>query len=152
MNYYYLDGIDRKGPLSQKELKLLNLNPNTLIFQDGSTEWKPLKDIIESIKELDADVITIESAKSDLEMLDVLKCSCYDKEVGPGIYDIHSHRVPSVEEFKNNILSIINKLPDNNIWINPDCGLKTRGEYETILSLKNMVTATKEIREKFIKA
>lgn len=114
--------------------------------------YSEFKDIIESIKELDADVITIESAKSDLEMLDVLKCSCYDKEVGPGIYDIHSHRVPSVEEFKNNILSIINKLPDNNIWINPDCGLKTRGEYETILSLKNMVTATKEIREKFIKA
>ena len=108
--------------------------------------YSEFKDIITEIKALDADVITIEAAKSDLEMLDVLKCSCYDKEVGPGVYDIHSHRVPSVEEFKNNIKSLIKKLPSDTLWVNPDCGLKTRGEKETVESLTNMVKATKELR------
>lgn len=109
--------------------------------------YSEFKDIIESIKALDADVITIEAAKSDLEMLNVLKKASYDKEVGPGVYDIHSHRVPSVSEFKENILAMIKKLPDNTLWVNPDCGLKTRGEKEAVEALKNMVLATKELRQ-----
>lgn len=112
--------------------------------------YSEFKDIIEEIKALDADVITIEAAKSDLEMLNVLKCSCYDKEVGPGVYDIHSHVVPTVTEFKNNIKALIEKLPKDSLWVNPDCGLKTRGEKETIEALNNMVIATKQLREEIL--
>lgn len=112
--------------------------------------YSEFKDIIAEIKALDADVITIEAAKSDLEMLDVLKCSCYDKEVGPGVYDIHSHIVPSVQEFKKNIKALIEKLPSDILWVNPDCGLKTRGEKETIEALNNMVIATKQLREEIL--
>ena len=109
--------------------------------------YSEFKDIINEIKALDADVITIEAAKSDLEMLDTLRCACYDKEVGPGVYDIHSHRVPCINEFKENIKAMINKLELKNLWVNPDCGLKTRGEKETVEALTNMVLATKELRK-----
>ncbi len=103
-------------------------------------------DIIEEIKAMDADVITIESAKSDLEMLDILSENGYEKEIGPGLYDIHSPRIPSVEEFKVNIEKMSKKISKEKLWINPDCGLKTRGEQETVESLKNMVEAAKQLR------
>ncbi len=130
-----------------KAFKLTNTKvlPSTQIHTHMC--YSEFKDIINEIKALDADVITIEAAKSDLEMLDTLKCACYDKEVGPGVYDIHSHRVPCINEFKENIKAMINKLELKNLWVNPDCGLKTRGEKETVEALTNMVLATKELRK-----
>ncbi|TDT71429.1 methionine synthase (B12-independent) [Hypnocyclicus thermotrophus] len=109
--------------------------------------YSEFKDIINEIKELDADVITIEAAKSDLSMIDILNENNYDKEVGPGVYDIHSPRIPSVEEFETVINELTKKIEIEKLWINPDCGLKTRGNKETIESLRNMVVATKNIRK-----
>lgn len=108
--------------------------------------YSEFKDIIEEIKAMDADVITIESAKSDLTMLDVLSEKSYDKEIGPGVYDIHSPRVPSVDEMKGIIVRMAGIIPKERLWVNPDCGLKTRGEHETKLSLINMVEAAKKAR------
>lgn len=142
---------DRKEYLdwAVKAFKLTNAKvfPSTQIHTHMC--YSEFKDIIEEIKALDADVITIEAAKSDLEMLDILKGASYDKEIGPGVYDIHSYRVPSVTEFKENIKAMLNKLDLKMLWINPDCGLKTRGEKETVEALTNMVIATKELRESF---
>ncbi|EOI2851362.1 5-methyltetrahydropteroyltriglutamate--homocysteine S-methyltransferase, partial [Campylobacter jejuni] len=76
-----------------------------------------------------------------------LKAVHFKTEVGPGVYDIHSPRVPSVEELSLTIEKILNKLPKEQIWINPDCGLKTRAYEEVIGSLKNLVTATQKIRK-----
>ncbi|BDU51297.1 5-methyltetrahydropteroyltriglutamate--homocysteine S-methyltransferase [Haliovirga abyssi] len=109
--------------------------------------YSEFEDIISEIKSMDADVITIEAAKSDLSMLDVLAENNYDKEIGPGVYDIHSPRVPGIDEFKIVIKKIIEKNDLNKLWINPDCGLKTRAESEAIKSLKNMVASVKEIRK-----
>ena len=113
--------------------------------------YSDFDDIIEEISDMDADVITIESAKSDLRMLDVLNNNNYDKEVGPGVYDIHSPRVPSIEEFETQISKLIDKLNYKRLWINPDCGLKTRGEEETVKSLNNMLSAVKNLRKKYNK-
>ena len=109
--------------------------------------YSEFDDIMQGIKDMDADVITIEAAKSDLSILDTLKNNDYDKEVGPGVYDIHSPRVPSEGEFKGLINNMIELFDTDKLWVNPDCGLKTREEFETIESLKNMVNAAKEIRE-----
>lgn len=109
--------------------------------------YSEFKDIIEEIKSMDADVITIESAKSDLTMLDVLSTNKYDKEIGPGVYDIHSPRVPSVDEMKKIIVKMAEIVPKERLWVNPDCGLKTRGEDETKLSLINMVEAARKARK-----
>lgn len=103
-------------------------------------------DIINSIDDMDADVISIEAARSDFSLLDFLRESNFKLEIGPGVYDIHSPRVPSVEEMEELIRIIIKKLDTEKIWVNPDCGLKTRGIEETKESLINMVKATKCIR------
>lgn len=104
-------------------------------------------DIIKDIDNLDADVISFEASRSDLTILDALIESNFKTGVGPGVYDIHSPRVPSKEEIEGIIAKIVSKLNPDNIWINPDCGLKTRGWTETLASLKNMVDAAKESRE-----
>lgn len=104
-------------------------------------------DIIGDIDDMDADVITFEAAKSDLSLIDVLNANHFKTEVGPGVYDIHSPRVPSAPEIETIIKNMIEKLDVRKLWINPDCGLKTRGMEETSQSLKNMVTAVKRIRE-----
>ena len=102
--------------------------------------------IITDIDNMDADVITFEASRSNLEILQALKEKNFRTEVGPGVYDIHSPRVPSVEE----IVAAVNKMKQfvkpSKLWINPDCGLKTRGETETDASLKNLVAAAKQIR------
>ena len=95
---------------------------------------------------MDADVITFEASRSDLTILDVLKENNFRTEVGPGVYDIHSPRVPSKEEIKSAIHKMLEKIPVDKLWVNPDCGLKTRGNAETIPSLKNLVEATLEVR------
>ncbi len=108
--------------------------------------YSEFSDIMEKIKEMDADVISIEAAKSDLSILDSLKEHKYDKEIGPGIYDIHSPRIPDIKEMQLTIKNMKEKLAYENLWINPDCGLKTRDMDETIKSLENMVTATRRVR------
>jgi 5-methyltetrahydropteroyltriglutamate--homocysteine methyltransferase len=112
--------------------------------------YSEFKDIIKEIIDMDADVITIESAKSDLSMLDVLMKNNYPNQIGPGVYDIHSSRIPSVEEFENTIKKMLDLFDVKKIWINPDCGLKTRGEKEVFESLRNMVQAVKNIRKSYI--
>ena len=109
--------------------------------------YSEFADIIEDIDNMDADVITFEASRSDLTLLDVLKAKKFRTEVGPGVYDIHSPRIPTVEEIKSAINKMLSKVSYNKLWINPDCGLKTRGNEETVQSLKNLVKATKEIRE-----
>jgi len=104
-------------------------------------------DIMDSIALLDADVITIETARSDMELLESFKEFKYPNEVGPGVYDIHSSNIPSSQSIKTLLNKAIKYIPVKRVWVNPDCGLKTRNWNETILALKNMVKATKEIRE-----
>jgi 5-methyltetrahydropteroyltriglutamate--homocysteine methyltransferase len=96
---------------------------------------------------MDADVITFEASRSDLQILDSLKENHFKTEVGPGVYDIHSPRVPSVDELVGQLTKIREKTEDFKLWVNPDCGLKTRGEEETVKSLNNLVAAAKIIRE-----
>ena len=105
-------------------------------------------DIMDAIEAMDADVISIENARSDNSLLEIFKERGYKGEIGPGVYDIHSPRVPSVEEITEQIEQLLEVLPAEKLWINPDCGLKTRKWPETTPSLENMVKATKIIREK----
>ena len=91
-------------------------------------------------------MITFEASRSDLQILDSLRENHFETEVGPGVYDIHSPRVPSVEEIVKAIRIMLQKIDKEKLWINPDCGLKTRGVAETDASLRNMVQAAKEIR------
>jgi len=105
-------------------------------------------DIMDTVEAMDADVITIETAKAGNRLLGAFKKVGYGKEVGPGIYDIHSPRIPSVEEMSAQIDGILEVLPASKVWINPDCGLKTRKWEETKASLINMVKAAKIARNK----
>ncbi len=109
--------------------------------------YSEFNDIIKTIEAMDADVISIETARSGNELLKIFKEVGYKQEVGPGVYDIHSPRVPSVEEMKKQINLLLEVLPKDQLWINPDCGLKTRKWEETKQSLKNMVEAVKQIRK-----
>ncbi|MBO4746522.1 MAG: 5-methyltetrahydropteroyltriglutamate--homocysteine S-methyltransferase [Clostridiales bacterium] len=108
--------------------------------------YSEFTDIIPAIDNMDADVITFEASRSDLLILDALKENNFKTEVGPGVYDIHSPRVPSVDEIVGQLTKIREKTEDSKLWVNPDCGLKTRGETETNASLKNLVEAAKIIR------
>lgn len=105
-------------------------------------------DIIDSIAALDADVISIETSRSNMELLGAFATFKYPNEVGPGVWDIHSPRVPSVEEMTALLDKATDVLPVENLWVNPDCGLKTRGWKETIAALQNMVSAARRMREK----
>ena len=108
--------------------------------------YSEFTDIIPAIDAMDADVITFEASRSDLQILDSLKENNFKTEVGPGVYDIHSPRVPSVEEIVNALTKMRAKIEDSKLWVNPDCGLKTRGNEETVKSLTNLVAAAKQIR------
>jgi len=108
--------------------------------------YSEFSDIIKEIEDMDTDVISIEAARSDFSLLDILKKNNFKTEIGPGVYDIHSPRIPSQIELEQLINTIMNKLDVNKLWINPDCGLKTRGMKETKQSLINMVNAAKAIR------
>ena len=111
--------------------------------------YSEFTDIIKALDDMDADVITFEASRSDLMILDSLKENNFKTEVGPGVYDIHSPRIPSVEEIEEAIHKMLKKIRPEKLWINPDCGLKTRGITETVPSLKNLVTAAKEIRKEW---
>ena len=109
--------------------------------------YSEFNDIIATIEAMDADVISIETARSGNELLKIFAKVGYKQEVGPGVYDIHSPRIPSVEEIVKQIHSLLEVLPKEQLWINPDCGLKTRKWEEVKPSLKNMVEAVKIVRE-----
>jgi 5-methyltetrahydropteroyltriglutamate--homocysteine methyltransferase len=110
--------------------------------------YSEFNDIIHTIEAMDADVISIETARSGNELLKIFKSHGYKQEVGPGVYDIHSPRIPSVEEIVSQIEALLEVLPKEQLWINPDCGLKTRKWEEVKPSLKNMVEAVKIVRER----
>lgn len=109
--------------------------------------YSEFNDIIESIAAMDADVITIETSRSQMELLDAFADFKYPNEIGPGVYDIHSPRVPSKQE----MIALMEKakavIPSEQLWVNPDCGLKTRGWDETKAALIEMVNAAKELRQ-----
>jgi 5-methyltetrahydropteroyltriglutamate--homocysteine methyltransferase len=112
--------------------------------------YSEFNDIIRTIEAMDADVISIETARSGNELLKVFKEAGYKQEVGPGVYDIHSPRIPSVEEMVEQIQLLLEVLPKEQLWINPDCGLKTRKWEEVKPSLINMVEAVNQIRKTLI--
>ena len=109
--------------------------------------YSEFNDIIRTIEAMDADVISIETARSGNELLKIFKEVGYKQEVGPGVYDIHSPRIPSVKEIVTQIKLLLKVLPKEQLWINPDCGLKTRKYNEVKQSLKNMVEAVKIVRD-----
>ncbi|OHE75720.1 MAG: 5-methyltetrahydropteroyltriglutamate--homocysteine S-methyltransferase [Verrucomicrobia bacterium RIFCSPHIGHO2_12_FULL_41_10] len=106
-------------------------------------------DVIQAIADLDADVITLESSRSEMELLKAFETFAYPNEMGPGVYDIHSPRVPSTQEIIDNLERAIQYIPATRLWVNPDCGLKTRNWPEVIQALSHMVEASKCMREKY---
>lgn len=111
--------------------------------------YSEFTDIIPAIDDMDADVISFEASRSDLLILDSLKKNNFKTEVGPGVYDIHSPRIPSKEEIKVVLEKILKKVAPEKLWVNPDCGLKTRQDKEVKPSLKNFVDAAKELRNEY---
>jgi 5-methyltetrahydropteroyltriglutamate--homocysteine methyltransferase len=103
-------------------------------------------DVLTAIIAMDADVISLEAARSDMQIVADLARAGYPNEVGPGLWDIHSPRVPTVAELRERLLAATQRFPVERLWVNPDCGLKTRGGAETVDSLRNLVAATREVR------
>ena len=112
--------------------------------------YSEFNDIIEAIAKMDADVISIETSRSQMELLNAFVNFKYPNEIGPGVYDIHSPRVPSQIEMENLLKKALDVLDAEQIWVNPDCGLKTRDWPETKLALQSMVEATKSVRSQII--
>ncbi|MES2579931.1 MAG: 5-methyltetrahydropteroyltriglutamate--homocysteine S-methyltransferase [Pseudomonadota bacterium] len=110
--------------------------------------YAEFNDILPAIAAMDADVITIETSRSAMELLDGFGEFSYPNEIGPGVYDIHSPRVPSIEAMEKLMQRAFEVVPAERLWINPDCGLKTRGWDETKLALQNMVSVAKTLRVK----
>lgn len=108
--------------------------------------YSEFTDILAEIDAMDADVITFEASRSDLTIIDAIQASGFQTQVGPGVYDIHSPRVPSAEEIGQAVRRMLGKIDPAKLWINPDCGLKTRGEDETWQSLEHLVQAAKDAR------
>jgi 5-methyltetrahydropteroyltriglutamate--homocysteine methyltransferase len=102
--------------------------------------------VIGAISDLDADVTSIEAARSHMEVLDDLNAVGFANSVGPGVYDIHSPRVPSTGEMAESLRAALRAVPAERLWVNPDCGLKTRNADEVNASLHNMVAAAQEVR------
>ncbi|SDU92280.1 5-methyltetrahydropteroyltriglutamate--homocysteine S-methyltransferase [Pseudomonas mucidolens] len=108
--------------------------------------YSEFNDVIESIAAMDADVITIETSRSDMQLLDAFEAFAYPNDIGPGVYDIHSPRVPPASEMANLLRKAAKRIPAERLWVNPDCGLKTRGWPETEAALIHMVTAARQLR------
>lgn len=138
-NTEYLDWAIKAFRLCQSKVK-----PETQIHTHMC--YSEFEEIVKEIDSMDADVISFEASRSKLTIIDALNESNFETEVGPGIYDIHSPRVPSVEELVAIIKKMLLKISKDKLWINPDCGLKTRGVLETKASLKNLVQATNIVR------
>jgi 5-methyltetrahydropteroyltriglutamate--homocysteine methyltransferase len=114
--------------------------------------YSEFNDTIEAIAAMDADVITIETSRSQMELLGAFSDFQYPNEIGPGVYDIHSPRIPSTEEIVALLEKALEVIPSKNLWINPDCGLKTRKWPETRAALERMIEAAKIVRKKYLKA
>lgn len=110
--------------------------------------YSEFNDVIEAIAAMDADVITIETSRSQMELLEAFETFEYPNEIGPGVYDIHSPRVPSVAEMVALLKKAAERIPAERLWVNPDCGLKTRGWAETLRALEHMVSAARQLRGK----
>jgi len=108
--------------------------------------YSEFNDVIESIAAMDADVITIETSRSQMELLEAFRAFDYPNDIGPGVYDIHSPRVPDTQEMVQLLEKASERIPDERLWVNPDCGLKTRGWPETEAALVNMVAAARQLR------
>ncbi len=111
--------------------------------------YSEFNDIIASIAAMDADVITIETSRSDMELLDAFDTFHYPNEIGPGVYDIHSPSVASEDHILQLMKKAAERIPADRLWVNPDCGLKTRQWEEVIPALANMVAAAKTLRATF---
>lgn len=111
--------------------------------------YSSFNDIIESIADLDADVITIETSRGDLALLQAFETFNYPNQIGPGVYDIHSPRVPSTSEIVQQVEQMLKYIPRDKLWINPDCGLKTRNWPEVEAALGNMQAAAQELRGRY---
>ncbi|MEE9475236.1 MAG: 5-methyltetrahydropteroyltriglutamate--homocysteine S-methyltransferase, partial [Roseateles sp.] len=109
--------------------------------------YSEFNDIIASIADMDADVITIETSRSDMELLDAFDSFKYPNEIGPGVYDIHSPNIPTQEHIVQLMKKAAERIPAERLWVNPDCGLKTRQWAEVIPALTNMVAAAKTLRQ-----
>lgn len=109
--------------------------------------YSEFNDIIKSIADMDADVITIETSRSQMELLDAFVDFKYPNEIGPGVYDIHSPRVPTEDEMTTLLNKALAVVPARNLWVNPDCGLKTRQWPETRIALENMVSVARHLRK-----
>ena len=114
--------------------------------------YSEFQDFFQAIAALDADVLSIENSKSDAKLLKVFVDEAYPRHIGPGVYDIHSPRIPSEEEIKERIQEMLQYLSPDQLWIDPDCGLKTRQWKETKAALTNMVNAAKFYRQKYAKS
>ncbi|MDG6305149.1 5-methyltetrahydropteroyltriglutamate--homocysteine S-methyltransferase [Glaesserella parasuis] len=112
--------------------------------------YSEFNDILPAIAGLDADVITIETSRSDMELLTAFADFKYPNDIGPGVYDIHSPRVPKAEEIEHLLRKALKVVPKERLWVNPDCGLKTRGWKETIEQLQVMVEVTKKLRAELV--
>ena len=108
--------------------------------------------VIDAINNLDADVTSIEAARSKMEVVPDIERSGFGRGIGPGVYDIHSPRVPSIDEVTDLIEIALGSIPERQVWVNPDCGLKTRGYDETVESLTNVIAATNAVRESHVHA
>ncbi|KJH78374.1 MULTISPECIES: 5-methyltetrahydropteroyltriglutamate--homocysteine S-methyltransferase [unclassified Pseudomonas] len=108
--------------------------------------YSEFNDVIQAIAAMDADVITIETSRSDMELLEAFKAFDYPNDIGPGVYDIHSPRVPDTVEMINLLRKAAKRIPAERLWVNPDCGLKTRAWPETEAALVNMVAAARQLR------
>jgi len=113
--------------------------------------YSEFQDFFHAIAALDADVLSIENSRSDAKLLRVFEDAAYPRHIGPGVYDIHSPRVPSEQEIKDRIKEMLVYLKPEQLWVDPDCGLKTRQWAETTAALKNMVSAAKSFREQYSK-
>jgi 5-methyltetrahydropteroyltriglutamate--homocysteine methyltransferase len=121
------------------------VNPQTQIHTHMC--YSEFNEIIKWIAAMDADVLSIENSRSSGELLRAFQDFRYSTGIGPGVYDIHSPRVPSVEEMETLLRRTLEVLPKDLVWVNPDCGLKTRGYEEVVPALKNMVEAARRVRE-----
>ena len=108
--------------------------------------YSEFNDVIKAIADMDADVITIETSRSDMELLEAFEAFDYPNDIGPGVYDIHSPRVPDTAEMVALMSKAVKRIAAERLWINPDCGLKTRGWPETEAALVNMVAAARQLR------
>lgn len=147
-------GLERENYLSWAvkafKLSVCGVKDSTQIHSHFC--YSEFQDFFQAISALDADVLSIENSKSDAKLLKVFVDEAYPRHIGPGVYDIHSPRIPSEQEIKDRIQEMLEYLSPEQLWVDPDCGLKTRQWKETKASLTNMVNAAKFYRQKYAKA